>query len=370
MTGFASLMRPQIDGIGEHLVNSASSLAVNPYIATKNHMNTLRCLALACALSSSALAYYPTDFESPLTRIAFGSCNREFLPQPMWPVIADSKPELWIWMGDNVYGDSKDPAVVAEKYTLQFNQPNYSVFRGQFPIIGTWDDHDYGWNDADGSYPIKAQTRDMALEFMEVPASDPRWSREGLYGSYAFGPVGKRVRVILLDARYFSTKPKLEDSNLLGPEQEAWLEEILETSQAQVHLIVSGIQVLSAEHKYEKWANYPASREWLFDRLIEQQTPGVIFLSGDRHIHEINQLTVPDRSVAFTEVTSSGLTHSWERFKGEPNDKRIGEVYTGKGFGMLHFEWQESSVELLAEIRNIDNTTVNTFALTVPLADR
>lgn len=327
----------------------------------------LRSLAFACALSSSALAYYPTDFESPLQRIAFGSCNREDLPQPMWTVITANKPDLWIWMGDNVYGDSKDPEVVETKYAQQFNQADYSTFRAATPIIGTWDDHDYGWNNADRSYPIKAQTRDMALEFMEVPASDPRWSREGLYGHYTFGPAGQRVLVILLDGRYFSNTPKRNDSDLLGPDQQAWLEGILAESDAQVHVIVSGIQILPEGHKYEKWANYPASRDWLLDSLAKHNTPGVIFLSGDRHIHEISQLTVPERSIPLTEITSSGLTHSWETFKGEPNKKRVGEVYTGKGFGILHFDWADDSVQVSAELRDIQNEVVNFVSLEIPL---
>ena len=330
-------------------------------------MITPRCLILAVVLSSGALAYYPNDFDSPLQSIAIGSCNREGLPQPMWEVITANTPDLWIWMGDNVYGDSKDPAIVQRKYHQQFNQENYTAFREAFPVIGTWDDHDYGFNNADGSYPIKAQTRDMALEFMEVPKTDPRWSREGLYGSYTFGPDGRKVMVVLLDCRYFSTKPKKEDSDLLGSEQLAWLKKTLSESDAQVHLIVSGIQILSEEHNYEKWANYPASREWFLNLLADQQVPGVVFLSGDRHIHEISQLEVPERELPLTEITSSGLTHSWESFRGEPNNKRVGEVYTGKGFGMLHFDWTEDTVQVSAEIRNIENAVVNSISLTVSL---
>ena len=333
-------------------------------------MIVFRCIAVFGAIALKAMAYYPTEYDEALERIAFGSCNRESLPQPIWPIIAANDPDLWIWMGDNIYGDSKDPAVIQKKYNLQFTKPNYASFRTQYPVIGTWDDHDYGWNNADRSYPIKSQTRDLTLEFMEVPKTDPRWSREGLYGTYTFGPTGQQVRVILLDGRYFSTKPKQPDSDLLGPEQAAWLEQILATSNAQIHLIVSGIQILPEEHKYEKWANYPASRTWLLETLAEYSTPGVIFLSGDRHIHEISQLSVDGHSNPLTEITSSGLTHSWETFKGEPNTKRIGEVHTGKGFGILHFDWQKSSVSVRAELRNIENSVVNSVELSVPIADR
>ena len=158
----------------------------------------------------------------------------------------------------------------------------------------------------------------MALEFMEVPASDPRWLRAGLFGSYAFGPPGRRLRVVLIDDRYFATPPKQKESDLLGLEQQAWLAQTLLRSKAQVHLIVSGIQVLPDESRYEKWANFPRSREWLLDFIQQQQIPGVIFLSGDRHIHEISQVARATRA-ASAEITGGLTTHgSW----GEPNAKQ------------------------------------------------
>jgi hypothetical protein len=71
-------------------------------------------------------------------------------------------------------------------------------------VLGTWDDHDFGRNDAGADYKLKAVTRDLALSFMEVPIGDPRWTREGLYGAYDFGPAGQKTKVILLDNRYFA----------------------------------------------------------------------------------------------------------------------------------------------------------------------
>lgn len=300
-----------------------------------------------------------------MTRVAFGSCNRQNYSQPMWAVVAANEPDLWIWAGDNIYGDSTDPEVVQAKYHQQFEREEYTIFRTATPIIGTWDDHDYGSNDADRSYPIKAQTRDMALNFMEVPKDDPRRSREGIYGSYSFGPEGQRVKVLLLDGRYFSTGPKAVEPDLLGTAQRTWIEQQLTDSDAQVHLIVSGIQVLSSEHKYEKWANFPADRKWLLDFIAEAQVPGVLFLTGDRHIHEISILEDERLSYPLIDITSSGLTHSWEKFKGEPNRYRLNSVYTGKGFGLLEFDWNNSMVSVKAMLRNEANETVNEVTLTL-----
>jgi alkaline phosphatase D len=324
--------------------------------------------ALLFSLTSISEAYHPIDFEAPLEVIAFGSCNRQNLAQPLWPVISENSPDLWIWGGDNIYGDSKDAEVIAERYAVQVEQPAYAAFRARFPIVGTWDDHDYGWNNAGKDYPLKAVTQNMALDFMQVPAKDPRRQREGIYGAYDFGPAGKRVKVILLDGRYFATGKKAEQPELIGEAQKAWLANELKESTAQVHLLVSGIQVISEEHNWESWAEYPADREWLLNLIATTQTPGVIFISGDRHIHELSKLKDPRISYPLIDATSSGLTHSWENFKGEPNKHRIGEVHKQLGFGLLRIDWHSPvSVGVQIEIRDETNEVVNKVALELPL---
>jgi len=324
-------------------------------------------LMFSFAQLSTVNAYHPTDFDSRLEVIAFGSCNRQSLPQPLWPIISKNTPDLWIWSGDNIYGDSKDPKVIAERYKTQIERPDYQAFSQRFPIVGTWDDHDYGWNNAGREYPIKQATQGMALDFMQVPADDPRRHRPGIYGAYDFGPEGQRVKVILLDGRYFATHKNAENPELIGEPQKTWLANQLKNSAAQIHLIVSGIQVIPEDHNWESWAQYPADREWLLNLIAETKTPGVIFISGDRHIHELSMLKDVRIDYPLVDATSSGLTHSWENFKGEPNQHRVGEVYTQLGFGLIHFDWQEPSyTSVSVEIRNTTNQVVNNLALKLP----
>ena len=45
------------------------------------------------------------DTPSPLTRIAFGSCADEEKPQPIWDAVLAYQPQLFLFAGDNVYGD-------------------------------------------------------------------------------------------------------------------------------------------------------------------------------------------------------------------------------------------------------------------------
>lgn len=323
-------------------------------------------------LTSSLSAKFPDNFSEPLEVIAFGSCNRDELPQPLWPVITGHAPDLWIWAGDNIYADWYAPpegkrekytinrAWVTKRYAAQFNRPDYAAFRQRFPIIGTWDDHDFGRNNAGAGYKLKETTRDLALSFMEVPIGDPRWTREGLYGAYDFGPKGQQTKVVLLDNRYFATGKKADEPSLLGEDQRAWLATTLRESSADLHLIVSGTQIISAEHRWEKWADYPEDRSWLLKQIVDSGTMTVL-LSGDRHIHEISVMKHPELDYPLADITSSGLTHPWTSFNGEPNRYRRGEVFNGLGFGILRINWSGDKPTIELEIRDPENQLQNQF---------
>src|SRR3989337_529307 len=40
-----------------------------------------------------------------LTRIAFGSCAKQTKDQPIWDAVLAAKPDLFVFLGDNIYGD-------------------------------------------------------------------------------------------------------------------------------------------------------------------------------------------------------------------------------------------------------------------------
>ncbi len=49
-------------------------------------------------------------------RIAFGSCMKPDRPQPVWEAIIDSQPDLFLFIGDNIYADTLEPEVMRERY--------------------------------------------------------------------------------------------------------------------------------------------------------------------------------------------------------------------------------------------------------------
>lgn len=278
--------------------------------------------------------------------IAFGSCNRQNLPQPMWNVIAKEQPDLWVWLGDNIYGDTDDMAVLKDKYELQKNQEGYKKFSAEVPVIGTWDDHDYGRNDAGKEYPYKKQSQQLALDFLGEPANSPRRKQEGIYTSYDYKVQDRVVKVILLDIRYHqdalqkdSAKAYVANTqgDILGEAQWQWLEKQLQSSKADAHIVASGIQFIPDRHPYEKWANFPAARKRLFGLLAKTQAKGVMLVSGDRHIGEFSKTEVAGLPYPVYEITSSGLTHSSTNNTSEFNPYRVGPLVNQKHFGIFRF---------------------------------
>ncbi len=309
------------------------------------------------------------DPAKTLQTIAFGSCNKENEPQPLWEQIIAYQPDLWIWLGDNIYGDTSSANIIQSKYNLQSKVENYQGLLKNTPIVGTWDDHDYGENNGGKDFVAKDQNGDLLLDFLGVPIDAVVRKREGIYQSYTLGEEGKQVKVILLDSRYFRDEPNRKEGGgyhpnlegtILGDTQWEWLENELQNSTAQIHLIANGIQVIPEEHRFEKWANFPNERQRLFDMIRDTKAKRVILLSGDRHIAEISKLDIGGMESPLYEFTSSGLTHSYSSFISEPNRHRISEVCSELNFGVLQITWGQQ-IEVQAMIRGMENQDFGTI---------
>jgi len=295
---------------------------------------------ISCGKQSQLLQKTPQKNLDKIT-IAFGSCSDQDKVQPLWDDIISEGPDLWIWLGDNIYGDSEDKDVMRSKYNKQKSHPLYQKLMSTTPIIGTWDDHDYGINDGGRHFPAKKSNQKEFLDFLDVPKDDPRRSREGIYGSYVLEHSIAKIEVFLLDTRYFRDDPKKvdgvfdpnHDGTVLGEAQWKWLEEKLSNSNADIHVFASGIQVIPEEHKYEKWSNFSEDRNRLFDLIKSKNISSPIFISGDRHIGEISKIEVDGKT--FYDVTSSSLTHGWRTIREEPNRHRIGNIVYALNYGVL-----------------------------------
>jgi alkaline phosphatase D len=303
----------------------------------------------------------------PLARIAFGSCAEQDSPQPIWEQIVKAEPDLFLFIGDNIYADTEDMQLMRAKYAKLAAFAGYRKLRETVPVLATWDDHDYGANDAGAEYPKRAESQQLFLDFFGEPKDSIRRKREGVYDAKVFGPPGKRVQVILLDTRYFRSPlvrrkdnqpgtgrnlPNTDRSaTVLGEAQWKWLEEQMRVP-AQVRIIASSIQVIAEDHGSEKWMNFPHERERLFKLLRDSRAGGVIFISGDRHLAELSMM---DGGTGYPlyDLTSSALNRSSKRWRGyEVNRHRVGTMNWGDNFGLITIDWSRVDPRISLQIRD------------------
>lgn len=315
-------------------------------------MNCIICSLLMCFVSCLSACQTSTDLHSNRTVIAFGSCSRQNIPNQRWNDIVLHDPDLWIWLGDNIYGDTHDMTVMAEKYTQQKSEAGYqALLQSGIRIIGTWDDHDFGVNDGGKYYSKKKESKTLFMEFLDIPEDDPIHDHEGVYQSFDFDLEGHLLKIILLDTRYFrdtiykdrAARAYLpnHEGDILGDQQWLWLEEELQHSEAELILLGSSIQVISEEHRFEKWANFPAARERLLNLLQKHPSKKVMITSGDRHIAEISALRLDALDYPLYDFTSSGLTHTWSNAGSEDNAHRVSDFIINLNFGIIIIDWDD-----------------------------
>jgi alkaline phosphatase D len=200
-------------------------------------------------------------------------------------------------------------------------------------MVAVWDDHDVGMNDGGATNPHKEVAKEIAADFYDWESTDPRMNRDGVYVSYAFGPAGAKVQVILLDTRWFRSDlvhspdgkgyagSNDSQATMLGATQWSWLEEKL-SEPADVRLVVTTIQFIAVGHPWERWAAFPLEQTRFYHTVAAAQRRGggngVVLLSGDRHVggvykqepgptpHSVNNTI----GYPLWEFTSSSLTHT------------------------------------------------------------
>lgn len=308
-------------------------------------------------------------------RIVFGSCCKQDQPQPIWDSIVAAKPNLFLMIGDNIYGDSPDMIVLKAKWDKLGAQPGFQKLKQTCPILATWDDHDYGADDAGAEFSMKRESQQLFLDFFGEPMGTARRKQEGVYASYEYGPPERRVQVILTDTRYHRSPLKKNglkrgdpgfrgpyaentdgDVTVLGETQWKWLEGELRKP-AKVRIVASSVQILANDHQWEKWGNFPAERERLFKLIRETNANGVILLSGDRHSAEISR---DDKVVGYPlfDITSSSLNAPGTLNKVEANSLRTGPLFSPENFGVVAFDWKQADPAISMELRNVKGEPV------------
>lgn len=321
--------------------------------------------------------------ETVIETIAFGSCATQKKDQSFWDQIGKENASLFLFIGDNVYGDvsSDDPALpeLRDAYATLATIVDFQRFRSRTPILPIWDDHDYGANDGGADFALKAESKNLFMTFWEVPKSDERRTREGLYFSRLWGPVGQRTQIILLDTRSFRSPMQPTDEpgvkgkeryvptadtsrTVLGSEQWAWLKGELEKP-AEIRLVISSYQMLAQDHGFEAWHLFPHEVKKFKETIKATGANGVVLLSGDRHIGALYEdLGGP---YPLVELTSSSLNKPIDVPVETLGPPMVGRTYTEANYGTISTDWKAATLTL--RLHNMEGNVL--VERRIPFAD-
>ncbi|AVR88029.1 alkaline phosphatase D family protein [Thauera aromatica] len=260
--------------------------------------------------------------------IATGSCN--YVPDPPYVLTPDSfgagfeifdtvaarRPDLMLWLGDSIYYRDDDFAP-ADQAAARMHR-RWAATRRFAPLqrllrtgqhVAIWDDHDYGPDNANRDFALKA----MALALFQDYWANPGYGLPGVAGTFTRVPLGD-VELFLLDDRYHRDDDAGTDParTMLGAAQLEWLKGALRNSRASFKLLTNGSRMLSDRPSPEQrggegWHNFPAERQAFLDWLAAERIDGVFFVSGDIHYTHLTERERPG-TYPLTELTCSPLT--------------------------------------------------------------
>ena len=303
--------------------------------------------------------------------LGFGSCLHQDRSMAILKTIEKKELDLFMFIGDNVYGDQKDGELdkLIRTYKQQYN--NLENFLKNVSTEFIWDDHDFGLNDGGSDYRYKDRAKELFLETWKIPSQDQRRLRDGLYFDKMIEKNGLKVHLIFLDNRTFKSEWKLTDEfnkegkeryvkdfdpdkTLLGKKQWQWLKEKL-NEDSNIKIILSSLQILSLGHGWESWDKLPLERERLFNLIDESNVSNLFILSGDRHRGGFYRFKTNDNNDIF-EFTSSSLNLPIPFNTEEKGPLRIGSTYRKANFGVVRIFEDKVVMELTSNKGKVVNS--------------
>jgi alkaline phosphatase D len=296
--------------------------------------------------------------DPPAFKIALGSCayvNDSISDRPGKPYggeyqifksIKDKDPDVMLWLGDNNYlreADWNTRTGIFYRYTHSRSLPELQPLLGATHHYAIWDDHDYGPNDADRSYPLK----NITLEAFKTFWANPNYifKDAAITGTFLWSD----AQFFLMDDRWFRSPNNrtTAERTIMGKEQFQWLIDALKFSQAPFKFVAIGGQVLNDLAKYENYATYEEERAALIKAITDEKIPGVIFLTGDRHHTELTELkregTYPLRDLTVSPLTSGSIPLQPD----EKNTLRVPDTYIGvRNFAIMEFSGKRKEREM------------------------
>jgi len=237
---------------------------------------------------------------------------RAFKNQIVWEeipkLLGGRYPDFTMLAGDTVYLQegvdvTNEDGVIYDRVWFrnqeQRNEPHFANYISNTPIYSTWNDHEYGSNNA--NYDQKG--KDNSIRAFEDLWANPGYgdvnTNDGVYYSYYWGD----VHYIVTDDHWYRNPAA---NNRLGTKQTEWLrQELINSRSSTFKVIVIGSDIMQ--------------RDWDSDLtnigniVATNKISGVIFHAGDIHRNEYRRVETGGFPYPVTQITSSGIAKVWRR---------------------------------------------------------
>jgi alkaline phosphatase D len=277
----------------------------------------------------------------------------------VFDAIAAAKPDVMLWLGDNVYlqpPDFRDPGAMGERYRRQRAFGPLQRLLTATTQLAIWDDHDYGPNDSDKTYRLKHRSLELFRRYWPNPQSGLP-DVAGTFGEARWGD----VRLFLLDDRWYRSPNREPDGpgkTMYGARQLEWLKAALAAAPREaIKIVAGGSQFWNRLSRFEGWQHFATERDAFADWLTREAIDGVIFVSGDRHFGELLKIERPGTYPLY-EFTSSPLTsrppRRIDRADGENPDVVPETLVAQRQFGIIRVTGPGEDRRIAFEARDSD----------------
>jgi len=261
---------------------------------------------------------FPTQGLPGKFSFVFSSCMREkYMEFNIFEKVKKLSPTFIALLGDQMYGDydgnlntmedylandSLRKKMIAEgevllsdktiiqafrnKYNRVFDE-NYQKTASSIPLMAIWDDHDFGSDNTDGTYPYKNEARKVFKE--NFPDYSFVEKDGGIYYEFSIADVD----IFVLDTRWYRSPMQNEDGEdkkMLGDKQLSWLLDGLQESTSTFKIVFTSVPLndyggdtSSDRVGYDSWMGYKIEREKILDFIKDNHIQGVLMFSGDQH---------------------------------------------------------------------------------------
>ncbi|OEU14373.1 hypothetical protein FRACYDRAFT_240914 [Fragilariopsis cylindrus CCMP1102] len=317
----------------------------------------------------------PLPFGSSKFDYVLTSCmnHRAFKNQIVWEeiskVLGGRYPDFTMLAGDTVYLQegvdvTDEDGVIYDRVWFrnqeQRNEPHFANFISNTPIYSTWNDHEYGSNNANYDQKGKENSIRAWEDLWPNPGFGDDNTDDGVYYSYYWGD----VHYIVTDDHWYRNPVT---NNRLGTKQTEWIRQELINSRGIFKIIVIGSDIMQRD--------WDSDLTNIGDIVRENSINGVIFHAGDIHRNEYRRVETGGFPYPVTQITSSGIAKVWRRpfvhikVDTEDTDPSMTAHFYGAASTADITTWSNDPNLKCSDIIGVDRDKEHTCTETIRLSD-